>query len=115
MMRLGIDIGSTSIKCVLIDEKDNVVFQKYERHQAAILPVLKDVLLDMKQQIGDLSLQVMFTGSIGMGISEKLNLPFNQEVISSIRFVQTCVPGVSTFIDIDRKSTRLNSSHQIIS
>src|SRR5574344_1278665 len=107
MMRLGIDIGSTSIKCVLIDEKDNVVFQKYERHQAAILPVLKDVLLDMKQQIGDLSLQVMFTGSIGMGISEKLNLPFNQEVISSIRFVQTCVPGVSTFIDIGGEDAKM--------
>ncbi len=106
-MRLGIDIGSTSIKCVLIDENNAVVFWKYARHQAAVLPVLKEMLEESLKSVGNQQVAVMFTGSIGMGVAEKLNLPFNQEVISSIKFVQTCVPGVSTFIDIGGEDAKM--------
>ncbi|MDR2868601.1 MAG: acyl-CoA dehydratase activase-related protein [Bacteroidales bacterium] len=106
-MKLGIDIGSTSIKCVLIDDGGKALFQGYKRHHAAIIPVLRDLLLELDQAVPHASMQVMFTGSIGMGIAERLQLPFNQEVISSIKYVQLKHPEVKTFIDIGGEDAKL--------
>lgn len=114
-MRLGIDIGSTSIKGLLIDNQDNVIFHKYVRHQAAILPHLLDLLKETAPYLQNNPVQIMFTGSIGMGVADRLQLPFNQEVISSIKFVRKVFPDVKTFIDIggeDAKMIFFNENQQ---
>ncbi len=114
-MRLGIDIGSTSIKGLLIDNQDNVIFHKYVRHQAAILPNLLDLLKETAPYLQNNPVQIMFTGSIGMGVADRLQLPFNQEVISSIKFVRKVFPEVKTFIDIggeDAKMIFFNENQQ---
>ena len=51
MKRVGFDIGSTTIKCIVIDEKENIIFKKYERHyseiRSAILKIINDLLLKL--------------------------------------------------------------------
>lgn len=106
-MKLGIDIGSTSLKGVLLDDNGAVVFKKYLRHHAAILPVLLDFLHDVEPIAQQNPVAVMFTGSIGMGISERMDFPFSQEVISSIKFVQQNFPEVKTFIDIGGEDSKM--------
>ena len=106
-MKLGIDIGSTSIKCVLLDTHNQPLFQGYKRHQAAIVPILLQLFSELNQAIKVHDLQVMFTGSIGMGIAERLQLPFNQEVISSIKYVQENYPTLNTFIDIGGEDAKM--------
>jgi len=106
-MRLGIDIGSTSIKCVLLDNHNKLLFQNYKRHHATIIPVLTQLLNELKSCVIAHDLQVMFTGSIGMGIAERLQLPFNQEVISSIKYVQDKYPTLNTFIDIGGEDAKM--------
>lgn len=114
-MKLGIDIGSTSIKGLLVDSQGTVVYHHYARHQAAILPVLTELLEKVLTITRQNPVRIMFTGSIGMGVSDRLKLPFNQEVISSIMFVQQKYPEVKTFIDIggeDAKMIFFNKNQQ---
>lgn len=107
LLRCGIDIGSTSIKCVLIDSGGNVLYHKYTRHHASILPVLMEMLQEASAVCNEHPVEFMFTGSIGMGIAERLELPFNQEVISSIKFVQEKHPDIKTFIDIGGEDAKM--------
>ncbi len=107
LLRLGIDIGSTSIKMILIDEKGEVLYHQYKRHYASIIPVLLSLLQEASAFCKDAQLKLMFTGSIGMGIADRLGFAFHQEVISSIRFVQEKYPNVKTFIDIGGEDAKM--------
>lgn len=106
-MKLGIDIGSTSLKGIILNQENQVIYQRYARHHAAIIPVLLDLLEDATPLIGDESIQIMFTGSIGMGISERLHLPFTQEVVSSIQYIRDTHPEVKTFIDMGGEDSKM--------
>ena len=43
-MRLGIDVGSTTVKLVLLDENDNIIYQRYERHMSSVFDKVKELL-----------------------------------------------------------------------
>ena len=106
-LRLGVDIGSTSIKAILIDENGKTLYHQYKRHHASIIPVLLSVFKELTHIAADAQIRLMFTGSIGMGIAERLGLPFHQEIVSSIRFVQEKYPNVKTFIDIGGEDAKM--------
>jgi predicted CoA-substrate-specific enzyme activase len=95
------------MKAVLLDTENALIFSKYKRHQAAIIPVLTEILQEAAPCIGEKPFQIMFTGSIGMGISDRLQLPFNQEVISSIKYIRQKYPEVKTFIDMGGEDAKL--------
>ena len=107
ILRLGIDIGSTSIKAILIDGNGEVLYHQYKRHHASIIPVLLAVFDEVAPFAKDAEIRLMFTGSIGMGIAERLRFPFHQEVLSSIRFVQEKYPNVKTFIDVGGEDAKM--------
>lgn len=114
-LKLGIDIGSTSIKGVLLNPENSVIFHKYSRHHASILPVLLELFNEVSTVIQDEPIQLMFTGSIGMGVAERIGTSFNQEVISSIKYINELYPEVKTFIDIggeDAKMIFFNENQQ---
>lgn len=106
-LRLGIDIGSTSIKGILINEKGEVLYHQYKRHHASILPVLLELLRESSLKCEERPVSLMFTGSIGMGIADRMQLPFNQEVISSIKYVREKFPEVMTFIDMGGEDAKM--------
>jgi predicted CoA-substrate-specific enzyme activase len=114
-LRLGIDIGSTSLKAVLLDADGVLLFKHYQRHHANILSSLFDFLTLAQPFAGNIPVSIMFTGSIGMGVAKRMKVSFNQEVISAIRFVQSRYPEVKTFIDIggeDAKMIFFNDNRQ---
>jgi len=114
-LKLGIDIGSTSIKAVLLNASGELLYKKYKRHQAAIIPVLLEALHEAIPFCEGKKVGVMFTGSIGMGIADRLGCAFNQEVISSIKYIREKYPHVKTFIDIggeDAKMIFFNAGQQ---
>ena len=80
--RLGIDIGSTTVKIAVIDENNNILFADYERHYANIRETLHALLSKAYDTLGNINLHPMITGSGGMSIAKPLNIPFVQEVIS---------------------------------
>ena len=69
--RIGLDIGSTTIKCVVIDSAEKIIFKLYKRHNAKILESLIEVFDELYNNMGDMHVSLGITGSVGMGIAEK--------------------------------------------
>ena len=88
MIRLGIDIGSTTVKLVVIDEKADILYTKYERHNARVKEVLALCLQELMAVLGDREVSVRMTGSIGMGMAEKYSIPFVQEVVAAAKAIR---------------------------
>lgn len=104
---VGLDIGSTTVKIVVIDNKNNLIFSRYKRHQANIVNVLLEFFTALRSQVGSSNLRLTITGSVGMGFAEKFNLPFVQEVIASTKCVRTMYPDISTIIDIGGEDAKI--------
>ena len=107
--KVGLDIGSTTAKIIVLDKSErNVLFYKYERHQAKVQECLLAFFHQLKEQMGDVTLSINITGSVGMGIAEKYSLPFVQEVVAAtVRAVRGRYPGVTTVIDIGGEDAKV--------
>jgi activator of 2-hydroxyglutaryl-CoA dehydratase len=70
MLRLGLDVGSTTIKCVVLDEQDNIIYKDYKRHYSHIKDNIIEKLTELKQNkiIGD-EVMLAISGSAGMGMA----------------------------------------------
>ena len=79
---LGIDIGSTTVKIALLDEQQNLLFSDYERHFANIQETLESLLSKVHDQLGEIILSPVITGSGGLTLAKHLGIPFVQEVIA---------------------------------
>ncbi|MCI1683474.1 MAG: acyl-CoA dehydratase activase [Bacteroides sp.] len=112
MYKVGLDIGSTTIKIVVIDDDGTVVFSRYERHQAKIRSLLEKYIAALREQIGDVPITLNVTGSIGMGIAEKCSLYFVQEVVASTNYIRKIYPHISTFIDIGGEDAKVALFHE---
>ena len=104
---MGIDIGSTTAKIAVLDSEQNLIFSVYRRHNAEALNTLQSLLQEVRQALGNVSLDMLITGSAGMGVCEKYNLPFIQEVIASTEVVRSQFPNVHTLIDIGGEDAKM--------
>ena len=73
---IGIDIGSTTLKLVVIDDNCDIVFSDYRRHNTDIREALKAAYKKMYDTVGNCNMRVKFTGSVGMGYAERFSAPF---------------------------------------
>jgi len=105
--RLGIDIGSTTAKFALVNSKDELILSKYLRHNTKITETVNNLLFFLKEKYGDTYLNVKFTGSAGMGISERTEMPFIQEVVAASGLVKNKYPEVRTLIDIGGEDSKM--------
>lgn len=105
-MKIGLDIGSTTLKAIVIDDKLNIIYKKYERHFSKIAEKAVIMLNDIKNELikyssntGKLSLCI--SGSAGMGIAEICNLPFVQEVYATRIAVEHLVSDIRIDVVIE--------------
>ena len=82
MKRLGIDIGSTTVKVVITDEENHILYGEYKRHLANIQASVSELLKEALAKLGDMDLNTCITGSGGLSLSKALNVNFTQEVIA---------------------------------
>ena len=83
-MKIGIDIGSTTIKCVVLDDSGALVSQSYERHFSQITEKAAEMLRRIRQQYPQQSaVPLSITGSAGMGMATSCGIPFIQEVYAT--------------------------------
>ncbi|MBP5385662.1 MAG: 2-hydroxyglutaryl-CoA dehydratase, partial [Lachnospiraceae bacterium] len=80
--RLGIDIGSTTVKIALLDQHNHILFSDYERHFANIQETLHSLLKKAEDAVGSIDVRVMITGSGGLTLANHLQVSFVQEVIA---------------------------------
>ena len=104
---LGIDVGSTTAKVVMFDDLLNIVYSDYRRHHADIQKTVIEIFEDIKKEMGDVELTVSITGSAGMGLAEKMEVAFVQEVVASAEIVKVKFPQIRTLIDIGGEDTKM--------
>ena len=106
-MRLGIDLGSTTAKMVVMDGDGRILFRNYRRHNAKIADTLIDILREAEKEFGDVEVSAAVTGSAGLGLSERYDIPFVQEVIASAETVRKLHPDVRTLIDVGGEDSKM--------
>ena len=107
MKRLGIDIGSTTVKVAVIDEQHNILFSDYQRHFAKIQETLASLLKKAKDQIGEMTFAPTVTGSGGLAISSYLEIPFCQEVVCVSTALQDYAPHTDVAIELGGEDAKI--------
>ena len=107
-MRVGLDIGSTTIKCVVLDENDTLLYSTYERHYSHILEKAQELLrrIDAEQLHGQKAL-LSISGSAGMGLADSCGVPFVQEVFSTRVAVKKFVPATDCVIELGGEDAKI--------
>ncbi len=82
-MRIGLDIGSTTIKCVVLNDNDEIIYKSYERHFSQIIQKTIEILQVLKKKTYGEKVMLSLSGSAGMGFAEGCNIPFVQEVYAT--------------------------------
>ena len=67
MLKIGIDVGSTTMKTVALDEENNLVYSDYQRHRSQIIDKGREMLSAMMEKLGDEDVVISLSGSAGMG------------------------------------------------
>ena len=107
LYKLGIDIGSTTVKIAILDENDDLVFSDYERHFANIQDTLAALLEKAYRKEGDMNLAPMITGSGGLTLAKHLGVPFVQEVISVSTALQHYAPQTDVAIELGGEDAKI--------
>ena len=106
-IKLGIDIGSTTVKIVILGENNDILFSDYERHFSNIQDTLSKLIEKAINQIGDMELAPMITGSGGLSISKHLNIPFVQEVVSVATALEDYAPRTDVAIELGGEDAKI--------
>ena len=98
--KLGIDIGSTTVKIAILDENNKLLFSDYERHFANIRETLHGLVKKALDTISDCKISAVITGSGGLTLAKHVNVPFVQEVIAVSTALQHFVPQTDVAIEL---------------
>jgi predicted CoA-substrate-specific enzyme activase len=105
--KLGIDIGSTTVKLAMLDENDQLIYSDYRRHRSDIKTTLQQLIKECYQKIGEVPIHTCVTGSGGLSVSKWLNLSFVQEVIACSKAVQTYIPETDVAIELGGEDAKI--------
>ncbi len=105
--RLGIDIGSTTVKIIIINESGEIIFSDYERHFANIQETLANLVKKAQDALGNLSVSPVITGSGGLTISKHLDIPFVQEVVAVSTSLQDYAPQTDVAIELGGEDAKI--------
>jgi len=105
--KMGVDVGSTTIKIVIIDADFQIIYKAYERHQANIQQTFAQELNKVIQQFPDTEFCINITGSAGMGIGERIGVNFVQEVVAAVEVVNKAYPDTHTLIDLGGEDAKM--------
>ena len=106
-LKMGIDIGSTTVKVVVIDNKNDILFSKYERHFSEIKKTMIKLLKEAYEKLGDVSFCAMLTGSGGVSIATSLDIPFIQEVVATAKAIETAAPKTDVAIELGGEDAKI--------
>ena len=106
-MRLGIDIGSTTVKFVLLNDEDQIIFNRYERHMSNVFEKFTDMMDVLDTHYPDLECTVTVTGSGGLSLSNLIGIPFEQEVVACSAAVEKIIPTTDVAIELGGEDAKI--------
>ena len=108
MLKLGLDIGSTTIKSVVLDEENKIIYSTYERHYSQITEKIAEILATVRSKVkGVENAAVALSGSAGMGVAESSNIDFVQEVYATRVATNTFIPGTDVVIELGGEDAKI--------
>ena len=108
MIRIGLDIGSTTVKCVALDENNSVLYKTYERHYSQITDKISELLRKVRKELpqADNALIAM-SGSAGMGIADVCGIDFIQEVYATRVAANTFTRKTDVVIELGGEDAKI--------
>ena len=107
-MKLGLDIGSTTIKCVVLDEENKLIYSTYERHYSQITDKIAEILATVRNNVeGVENADVAMSGSAGMGVAQSCGIDFVQEVYATRVAANTFIPGTDVVIELGGEDAKI--------
>ena len=105
--RIGLDIGSTTAKMVVVDDCNRTVWSRYERHNARVKKLLRHYFIEAEQVVGNAEVSICVTGSVGMQTAEMLQVSFVQEVVAASVYARQMHPEAQMLIDIGGEDSKV--------
>lgn len=114
-LRVGLDIGSTTVKAVVLDQSDalmDALFSDYRRHHANVRATVAGLLADIHQELeklgrGDEPIRLAITGSGGLALADSLDVPFVQEVIAETEAIDKEYPQADVIIELGGEDAKI--------
>ena len=107
LYKLGVDIGSTTVKVALLDAENNIIYSDYRRHYANIQETLAALVGDIGRAVGDISLSCVITGSGGLTLSKHLDTPFVQEVVAVSTALKYYAPHTDVAVELGGEDAKI--------
>lgn len=107
LVYMGLDVGSTTVKLVILDKNYKIIYSRYERHFADIKKTIQQLVNDAYTNLKDRDVVIMTTGSGGLAVSKWLNISFIQEVISSTKAIERFCPQTDVVIELGGEDAKI--------
>ena len=104
---LGIDVGSTTVKTVITDSENNIIYSKYQRHFSKVKETVTDQLMMIRGNYPDEEFSVCITGSAGLGLANSAGIPFVQEVHAAFLAVKEKQPDADAVIELGGEDAKI--------
>ena len=106
-LRVGIDIGSTTVKVVVLDETNQLLFRSYERHYSKTRERACETLRSIQDMLSGQNVKLVITGSAGLGVAKAAELDFVQEVYATAAAVNTYIPDTDAVIELGGEDAKI--------
>ena len=106
-LRIGIDIGSTTVKVVLLDEQNKLLFRSYERHYSKTRERACETLHSIQEMLQGKQVKLVITGSAGLGVANASGIDFVQEVYATAAAVNTYIPDTDAVIELGGEDAKI--------
>ncbi len=106
-LRVGIDIGSTTVKVVVLDEHNKLLFRSYERHYSKTRERACQTLRSISEMLAGQQIRVTITGSAGLGVANAAGIDFVQEVYATAAAVNTYIPDTDAVIELGGEDAKI--------
>ena len=107
IFKLGIDIGSTTVKIALLDTEGKIIYSDYRRHRSSPQDTLSDILFDVIDTVGDKEVCINITGSGSINLGKALDIPFVQEVAAVARSLKHYYPQTDVAIELGGEDAKI--------
>ena len=105
--RAGIDIGSTTVKLVVLNEYNEIIYGEYRRHNAQTQQTLAELLKNVRETLGDCDLRCRITGSGSINLGKAMNIGFVQEVVAVATALQMLAPQTDVAIELGGEDAKI--------
>ncbi|PRR81949.1 2-hydroxyacyl-CoA dehydratase [Clostridium vincentii] len=104
---MGLDVGSTTVKVVVLDLNEKIIFSEYRRHFSDIRSTIIEIVRESYEAIGEAEVTLCVTGSGGLSVAKWINIDFVQEVIACTKTVEEVVPQTDVAIELGGEDAKI--------